>query len=200
MHSSRRDRRLKAAALLLLLLVAFARPAAGAAQEKKAGPRPDFSGVWELDPKQTDSGETRLALVISHSEPEVRIRLRTVEDGVEEITESVYYSDGRGESNPGPTYVEGGTALRRDELKSKTVWKGQALVTRTEVKRVVRGAAAYLIVTDKWTLSEGGRKLTHAQTLWTRNGTYIEAPPKGPAAVTDSGPSEYKTVFRRVPD
>jgi hypothetical protein len=186
---------------ILLLLVAFACAAQCAAQDKKKDvpARPDLSGKWALDPKESNPGVARLTLVISHSEPEVRIRheLTTTDDS--EAGETVYYSDGRGESNLGPWFIEEG-AKRRDELKSKTVWKGRALVTRTEIKRLVRGAAAYLIVTDKWTLSQDGHTLTRVQTLWTRNGTYLALGSGGRATVTDSGPGEYKTVFRRVPD
>jgi hypothetical protein len=185
---------------VLLLLVAFACAAPCGAQEEKKKPdaRPDFSGTWAREAKESNTGKERPTLVISHREPEVRIRHTPAPDDGE-AGEAVYYSDGRGESNHGPWYTEEG-AKRRDEIKSKTTWKGTTLVTRAEIKRLVRGAAEYLIITDKWTLSKDGKSLTLIRTLWTRNARYLAMRSGGQATMTDSGPGEYKSVFRRVPD
>jgi hypothetical protein len=184
-------------AMLLCVATAFSQDSKKAARRPQPA-TPDLSGTWALDPKESNPGEPGLKLVISHSEPEVRIRREpATDDG--SAGETVYYSDGRGESNLGPWLIEAGEK-RRDEFKSKTVWKGQTLVTRTEMKRLVRGAAAYLVITDKWRLSDDGQKLTHVQTVWTRNGTYLALGSGGQLAVTDSGPGEYKAVFRRAHD
>src|SRR5258706_9933078 len=66
----------------------------------------DFKGTWVLDDSNGKSNKTKrsssreVTLVITHHEPEIRIARNFKEKGHERIDEVVYYSDGRGETNP----------------------------------------------------------------------------------------------------
>ena len=96
---------------ILLLLCLFACAAAGAAagdDRKKEGKHPDLSGTWTLDRSKSDFGvfwdrplaKTDATLVVVHNEPELKVTRTLRLNGREETKELVYYTDGRGESNP----------------------------------------------------------------------------------------------------
>src|SRR4029453_7629705 len=69
---------------------------------------PDLSGTWTLDIANSDLGQPRrdllydeMTLIILQNDPEVKITCKVVKNKKERSKELVYYSDGRGESNPG---------------------------------------------------------------------------------------------------
>ena len=96
-------------AILLSLCLLACAVAAAAVDDKKGKARPDFSGRWELDRSKSEYGlfedrplaKAEATLVVTHREPELKF-VRTLRlNGREETREFTYYTDGRGESNPG---------------------------------------------------------------------------------------------------
>jgi hypothetical protein len=156
-------------------------PAAVARGEGKA--RPDFSGTWELDRSKSDFGpfggrplaKADSTIVVTHRDPELKIARTLRMNGREETREFVYYTDGRGETNPA---AFGGPAL-----KTQTKWEGERVWAYAKTTWPARDGrpAVELETTQRWHLSSGGRTLTHA-TL------YVNGP------VTE----EMRLVYRRA--
>ncbi len=132
----------------------------------------DFNGTWVLDnsngksnkPKRSSSRE--VTLVITHHEPEIRITRNFKEKGRERIDEVVYYSDGRGETNP--------TSLRTflqknpdEKVKSETRWAGTKLVSKYSVRWNVSSDVLYFDVIEMWELTPDRNTLIH--TIENRN-------------------------------
>jgi hypothetical protein len=154
--------------------------------------RPDLSGAWVLDRQKSKFGPSFLresgsvTLTVSHHEPEIRITRKLSLNGREQIHQLVYYSDGRGETNP--------HLVGKGTLKTKTVWKGNKLVSKSTARSRTPQGDIEMDLFEKWELSSGGMGLT--QTSWSD-------PPRG-----NPGPqiflvvgdqSAVKKVFNRVP-
>jgi len=159
--------------LVCLLLLALA--AVCAAQDggkKEAKPRPDLTGTWVLD--RSGHGVSRKfdsTLVITHRDPELRIVRTDVMETKRLMWEYVYYTDGRGESNP----MDYGTGRIR-WIRSKTKWKGDRVEAR------IGG------FWRRWQLSADGQTLTH-----TYSTGYI------PVEGLMPQPTSIKLVYRRAP-
>ena len=156
-------------------------------KRKGAAPRPDLSGTWVLDRSKSNYGDARgrniskddVTLVITHRDPELRFTKTVVNEGRQETKEYVYYTDGRGETNP--MYYGSG------EVDSKTRWDGDRLETLATLARVGRanqGAGYYLAMEAKWRLSDDGRTLTHTN--------YSVNPGE------EGGSQETRLVYRRA--
>lgn len=180
--------------LFILIMMLFVVP--GSAQDKKdrSQPKPDFTGTWELDQARSTNSEGSRAkksvrLTISHKEPELKIMRRANNDGKEFNNDSVFYTDNRGETNPsvfqaglslgGPSESSG----KSEELKSKTKWDGDKVVSHSSIRYVVSGYSVFLNVTEKRELSSDGQTLTITTTF---------NAPAGSGGMT-------KEVFTRVP-
>ena len=192
--------------LLLCLsapLGAAATTAQGGAAEKtpkgKKASRPDLTGTWVLvedggkrTRKSAPAPENEIRLEVVHREPELKIIRRTLSDGREAVRESVYYSDGRGETNLGPGITTSPADAREDVLKSKTRWDGDKLVTRTTIQQNVRADGLIFHIIDEWRLSAVGRILTRTSKTKIENGNVFSSTAIVP------GPAEFKSVFRRT--
>lgn len=95
-------------------------------------PRPDLSGKWILAPGKSRLGRERaplkitsVTLIVSHSEPVVRLNETTDYDGLVITEETTCYTDGRGETNLTP--------IRSMAMKSVTQWKGTQLRTKSSI-------------------------------------------------------------------
>src|SRR5437016_3128032 len=93
--------------LTLFLVLAANVPVEG--QSPKPKVKPDFSGIWLLDQKKSsDSGLTRrpdLPIKISHHDPEFRVTNSSESNGQIVERDFVYFTDGRGETNPMTSFV-----------------------------------------------------------------------------------------------
>jgi hypothetical protein len=154
-----------------------------AAQDKqaaKAQNKPDLSGTWVYDQRQSHPlsrrGPISETLTIVHHEPEIRIRSKLTSDGQEADTEIVLYTDGRGEQNAGYTGRVG---------YSKTGWYGRALVTRYKSSYTWAGWRRHDVeVTQRWKLSKDGKTLVRntVRRVWPN----------------DSDPGQSIAFYRRV--
>ncbi len=169
------------------LLTAFAAilvAAAGAsAQDKQASKpsqtKPDLSGVWLLDTKKSNSAglTTRpdLPIKISHHDPEFRVTLSSESNGQIIERESVYFTDGRGETNSTTTVLTTNpSAIKPDDLKnqvtkSKTRWSGNKIVTRKPLRLSVTGHFVEFEQVDEWKLSTDRKVLTQTSTVIFQN-------------------------------
>jgi hypothetical protein len=152
------------AILLTLCLLACAM---SAAQEKKkeGKSRPDFSGTWRIDKAKSDFGEfserplskAEATLAVEHKEPELKVRRTLSLNGREEVKEFTYYTDGRGETNQATIGV--------GEVKSKTKWDGDRVVSEAQVTRRSQTGPYELSVVQKWQVSSDGGTLTNTTTI-----------------------------------
>lgn len=147
--------------LLYLLLLACVATMCAAKDERSAKPHPDLTGTWTRDNKRSsfamlgDSPAARAdeTLVIVERGPEIKITRTLNFGGRVETQELIYYTDGRGETNP--------AMLGRVGVKSKTKWDGAKLVSESKLTRESPGGGTFTIdSTEKWQLSADGKTLT----------------------------------------
>ncbi|MBV9924464.1 MAG: hypothetical protein JOZ96_05430 [Acidobacteria bacterium] len=167
----------------------------------RAGGRPNLSGSWELDGGRSSFGDyagplskAKTKLEIRHKEPEVRIvwTLSRGDWGLSQL--ALLFSDGRGEETASlldaegmlaeTTCMSGGGGGR--QVKSKTVWEGNKLVTRTSEQLQLASGPAEVDVLDEWELSKDKQSLVQLTRLT----------PKDAAAGVAA--REFKRVYRRV--
>ncbi len=173
-------RRSLSASLLSVFLASCLLTSAAAVGDKKRA-RPDFSGTWELDRSKSEFGlfsdrplsKADSTLVVEHRDPELKIRRTLGLNGQEEVKDFAYYTDGRGETNQ--------ATLGVGEVKSKTRWDGDEIVSEARIKRRGQGGAYELKVTQKWQVSSDGKTLT--------NTTDIS---------NEAGAQQVKLVYRRA--
>ena len=170
------------ATLFCLLLAACVCGGAAASRDdkKKEGKsHPDLSGTWELDRGKSDFGvfwdrpvaKTDATLVVSHRDPELKFTRTLRLGGREETKELVYYTDGRGETNP---MTMGGSLVN-----SKTGWERDRVVARAKLSRPGADGRVEVEVTETWQVA--GKTLTHTSVV---KGSF--------------GEEEMRLVYRRV--
>jgi hypothetical protein len=150
---------------------------------KGSKPPPNFSGTWTLDRSESDFsvygdrpfGRAEIRLGVEHSEPELKIKRAVSVNGREEKQELVYYTDGRGETNPALVGVA--------EVKTKSTWEDKKVVARGTLKRKTTQGDANLEFTDTWYVSGDGKTLTEMNVMR-----------------TEFGDVELKLVYRRSAD
>jgi hypothetical protein len=160
-------RRLLSASLLTLLFASCLLPsvAAGDDRKKEGKSRPDFSGTWRIDKSKSDYGEfsdrplskADATLVVEHRDPELKVRRTLSLNGQEEVKEFTYYTDERGETNQATIGV--------GEVKSKTKWDGDRVVSEARVTRRSQSGPYELNVTQKWQVASDGKTLTNTTTI-----------------------------------
>ncbi|MBD0327179.1 MAG: hypothetical protein ICV68_12155 [Pyrinomonadaceae bacterium] len=191
----------------LLLCAGLSTAQSGEVESGKQKSKPDFSGTWMLDEEQAKqnkrkSGATldKVTLVISQREPEIKMSRKIVSGGRERTRETVYYSDERGETNYGTT-ISTKPNPKDEEIKSKTKWKDDKLVTSATVRTAVRGTFFNWEIVEEWKLSPDGKTLTQTTT--------IKPDPLGSDRIVGSPGrviyvpainNKFKRVFRRVSD
>lgn len=147
---------------VLLTLCLFAVAAAG---DDKKRSHPDLSGTWRIDKEKSDFGEfsdrplskADATLVVEHRDPELKVRRTLSLNGQEEVKEFTYYTDERGETNQATIGV--------GEVKSKTKWDGDRLVSEAHITRRSQTGPYELNVVQKWQVSSDGRTLTNTTTI-----------------------------------
>lgn len=171
------------ATLLSLCLLACAAGAAAFDDKQKGKARPDLSGRWELDRSKSEYGlfddrplaKAEATLVVTHRDPELKF-VRTLRlNGREETKEFTYYTDERGESNPG--------SFGSGVLTSKTRWDGERVTAHAKTTWPARAGRPGVVLetTQTWQLSSGGRALTHTTRI-----------------VNGEATEEVKLVYRRA--
>lgn len=160
-------RKLLSASLLTVLLALCLSAVAAAGDDKKreGKSRPDLSGTWRIDKARSDFGEfserplskADATLVVEHKDPELKIRRTLSLNGQEEVKEFTYYSDERGETNQ--------ATIGMGEVKSKTKWDGDRLVSEAHVTRRSQTGSYELNVVQKWQVSSDGKTLTNTTTI-----------------------------------
>ena len=175
-------------------------------ERKQSAPQshPDLSGTWRLDKSKGNyvqySGLNRkaeLVLVISHVDPEIKATRRLSWNGNERVQDLTYFSDGRGETNP--------TLIDEIEVKSKTKWNGNKLISEYSVSPKSAGGLKFTLdVIGEWKLSADGRTLTQTERATARSSSLTVdagAPRIGmpPSGLVLAVPNETKKVFQRVP-
>src|SRR5204862_4587859 len=144
----------------ICLLASFAFALAVYGQGNKTQTKPDFSGIWVLDPGQSNVSQSLLSkpeqIKITQHDPELTI-IRTITiSGTPEERQFAYYTDGRGETNPATTWLStspNAKAPHPSETKSKTRWSGNRLATRWTLRV---NAGSHIIsedVVDEWQMS-----------------------------------------------
>jgi len=189
-------RRFSIGFVVLLTIAAFSSPSANSQSKRK----PDLSGTWLLDQKKSnDSGLTTrpdLPIKVSHHEPEFRVTRPTEKGGQIVEREFVYFTDGRGETNPLTSFVTtNSSATNTDEIKkqvakSKTMWSGNKIVTRAPLPLTIPGQYVEFDQIDEWKLSDDGKVLTQTSRVILNRSS---APTFYPAMARDK-----KRVYNRV--
>jgi hypothetical protein len=148
---------IKTSIVVLLLLTIGLASAQSIAPAPVVQTNPDFSGTWRLDMSASDFGGPKeglvydgLTLTIIHHDPELRITRRIFKKKRERSQEVVYFTDGRGESNPP---IEGSGTI-----KSKTRWDLNRLASHAVMR--VPGTLTIESI-DRWELSSDGNTLFH---------------------------------------
>jgi hypothetical protein len=214
MHAARRKTKaIACASFLLLLCAALSFAQSSKIEPDKQKPVPVLGGTWVLDEEQPKQSKQRSAgthdkvtLVISQHEPEIKMTRKVVSGGQERTRESVYYSDERGETNTGAT-ISTTPNPRDEEIKSRTRWRGDKLVTTTTVRKATAGTLLIWDIIDEWKLSPDGKTLTQTTIIKPDNsGPDIRVGPQGrpfppgPVIYVPANGNRFKRVFRRVSD
>ncbi len=141
----------------------------GYAQDEKSKQKRDFTGTWLLDATKTNIlrlvSRPDLPIKIVHQGPEFRVLLSLESNGQVEESEFIYFTDGRGENNPGISMLTGNPYAVRAEnlakpvLPSKTKWSGNKIVTQSGFPLRPDGRRIALQVVE-WQLSADGKTLT----------------------------------------
>lgn len=164
---------------LILLLWAMSFVLVCSAQDKKSAAQtsPDLTGTWERNLSRSKRGNRGVGtavvrLIISHKEPELKVTRQSDSIGKETITNSVYYTDGRGEKNvtgfsavvslglPYENIEPNKGGSKNLEVRSKTKWEGDKLVSRYSMNFAIQGRRVDIDVAEKRELSPDGKTLT----------------------------------------
>ena len=158
-------RSLSASLLTAFWTLCLLTPAAGDDRKGEGKPRPDFSGTWRLDRSKSDFGafedkplaKADSTLVVEHRDAELKIRRTLSLDGQEEVKEFAYYTDERGETNQ--------ATLGVGEVRSKTKWDGDRVVSEARIRRKSLTGFYELNVTQRWQVSSDGKTLTNTTNI-----------------------------------
>jgi hypothetical protein len=120
-----------------------------------SGSKPNFSGVWKLNPAKSDFGKAPApqALIshIEHHDSEVKVHSEITAAQGAYSTDYKWVTDGRENVN----------TVRGNEIRATVVWNGQTLISNA--KTTVNGAV--LTIVDVWALSEDGKTMTISRTV-----------------------------------
>ncbi len=139
-------------------------PAHLAAQAKA-----NMSGTWVLDKSRSGFGRfskeaanAKITMKILHKEPTLKMTRTGSLNGEARSQSLTFYTDGRGETNPG--------LLGNSQAKSKTTWEGGKLVTHSWSTISVGSESVQLETLERRELSSDGKTLTVSVTATTPRG------------------------------
>ena len=170
-------------------------------KQRAAKTKPDFTGTWLLDPSRSNVGPSRTPdrpLQITHHDPELKITRMVEHNGQVTGQDLIYYSDGRGETNPTTMFLSTSTDVNpqrhdKDVTKSKTSWSGNKLVTRSTLRSLIASRELEFDIIDEWKLSQDGKALT--QTSRT-----VFNPDSSPGVFIPANQPDIRRVYNRVRD
>lgn len=144
------------------------------AQGGKNQSKPDLSGSWLLDSKKSNSAgltsKPDLPVKISHHDPEFRVTLSSELNGQTVERDFVYFTDGRGETNPATSFLTTEPRanpgdLQKQVTKSKSKWSGDKIVTRSQLRATIAGTFVEFEQVDEWKLSSDGKVLSQTSRI-----------------------------------
>lgn len=156
-----------------VLLAAHLTAVSGQNKEEK----PSFTGTWTLEKviskhnyKTIESSpNAKVILNIAHTDPELKIEeSKTTASGANTTTNSLYFTDGRGEVRIIPALISIGvdskdirsqSAVYKVEFKTK--WNKQKIVSKGLVVRSVSVIVQRIETVEEWEMSEDGSELIH---------------------------------------
>ncbi len=187
--------------LFCFILICVVGTAPAQQKQKTVKSKPDLTGTWLLDPSRSNVGSSRTPdrpLKITHHDPELKITCRVEYNGQVTGQDLIYYSDGRGETNPTTMFLSTSTDMNpqghdKDVTKSKTTWSGNKLVTRSTLRSLIAGRVLEFDIIDEWKLSQDSKTLRQTSRTVFRQDT------SGGVFVPANRP-DTKRVYNRVPD
>lgn len=121
--------------------------------------KPNFSGSWSLDKSRSNFGRlakeaanVKITLKITHRDPELKMTRTGNLNGQGGSQSLTYFTDGRGENNPG--------LLNNTTASSKTKWEGARLTSRSLSSLSLNGQSFQLETIERRELSADGKTLT----------------------------------------
>jgi hypothetical protein len=135
--------------------------------------RPNLSGNWTLDVSRSNFGRlassqfsnAKMTLKISYREPELKITRSANMNGQSRNHNLVYFTDGRGETNP--------NILSNEQMRSKTRWEGAKLISRSSSSLSFNGQSVHLEAIEKRELSADGKTLQITNTISSPRGVDV---------------------------
>ncbi len=141
--------------ILLNFLWAIPNQPAKAYAQTKA----NMSGTWVLDKSRSNFGRlskeaanAKITMKILHKEPTLKMTRSGSLNGTARSQSLTFYTDGRGETNPG--------LLDNSQAKSKTTWESGKLVTHSWSTLSINGETVQLETLERRELSSDGKTLT----------------------------------------
>jgi hypothetical protein len=168
---------------------------------------PNLSGTWELvedhsglKMKLKDAGFPRVTVVIAQEGAQIRITQKQIKRGTQTVEEYSYYTDGRGETNPGrvelyPRYVS--------KLESVSGWQKERLLIKFSTEHLRwfgRGVSdSWVTRKDEWRLGSDGGTLTLTISMVQSEspGLYVGATYQSQTVTPASRLEKRKLVFSR---
>ncbi len=135
--------------------------------------KPNMSGNWMLDISRSNFGRlassqfsnAKMTLKLSYREPELKITRQASMNGQSRNHNLVYFTDGRGETNP--------NLLTNEQMGSKTKWEGAKLTSRSSSSMSFNGQSVHLEAIEKRELSSDGKTLTITNTFSSPRGVDV---------------------------
>jgi hypothetical protein len=157
----------------ILFLCVTLLPVTNSGAIKAAQSRPNLSGSWTLDVSRSNFGRlassqfsnAKMTLKISYREPELKITRSATMNGQSRNHNLVYFTDGRGETNP--------NILSNEQMRSKTKWEGTKLISRASSSMSFNGQSVQLEAIEKRELSADGKSLLITNTISSPRGVDV---------------------------
>ncbi len=184
--------------VVVMWLLSFLIVSAAQSNRKVSGEktRPDLSGTWIRDDEKSEFGNFKrrpyatsgVTILIEQAGAEVRITKKIKpKSGDEQEGRWLYYTDGRGETNP--------ALFGQDELKSKTKWSGSKLVSEVSTRSRVSGDEIDLYMMEEWSLSSDSKRLI--STIWFERTTTTKI--GGGGEMIHKEKETIRQIFNRAP-
>jgi hypothetical protein len=168
---------------------------------------PNLTGTWLLDRSKTNISKPRKTpsnsatpIKITHRDPEFKINRAFDVNGQTVMRDLIYYTDGRGETNPAEIFLTDGrsnldSAKREKDLKKSTTrWSGNKLVTRSILRSFLGGHLVEFELIETWNLSADGNTLAQTSRL------VFQPNPLEKSIYVPSTAPDIKRVYSRIPD
>jgi hypothetical protein len=168
---------------------------------------PNLSGTWELvedhsgvTMKLNDAGFPRVTVVIAQEGSQIRITQKQIKRGIGTVKEYSYYTDGRGETNPGrvelyPRYVA--------NFESVSGWQKERLLIKFSTEHLKwfgRGVAdSWVTRKDEWRLgSYGATLILTISTVRRESGGLYVGSDQSQTVSGGAGLEKRKLTFKRI--